>query len=81
MKALSQACVKLPRHGVREIMVRSAKISNAIHLEGGESNVDTPLHIREPAVEAILINSPGTQRELCSMMARSRKSWPLPHGL
>jgi len=53
MKALSQACVKLPRHGVREIMVRSAQIPNAIHLEVGEPNVDTPLHIREAAVEAI----------------------------
>ena len=53
MKALSQACVKLPPHGVREIMVRSARIPNAIHLEVGEPNVDTPLHIREAAVEAI----------------------------
>lgn len=53
MKPLSQSCVELPRHGVREIMVRSAGVPTAIHLEVGEPNVDTPLHIRQAAVEAI----------------------------
>jgi len=53
VKPLSQSCVTLPRHGVREIMVRSAGIPDAIHLEVGEPNVDTPAHIRQAAVEAI----------------------------
>jgi aspartate/methionine/tyrosine aminotransferase len=53
MKPLSQSCVDIPPHGVREIMVRSAEIPHAIHLEVGEPNVDTPLHIRQAAIEAI----------------------------
>lgn len=53
MKELSQCRTRLPRHGIREIMVKSAGIEGAVHLEVGEPNVDTPLHIQEAAIAAI----------------------------
>lgn len=53
MKPLSISRSNLPRSGIREIMELSSELSDVIHLEVGEPNVDTPLHIREAAVQAM----------------------------
>ena len=53
MKALSQTRSGLPRSGIRQIMDYSATIPDVIHLEVGEPNVNTPLHIREAAFAAM----------------------------
>lgn len=53
MKALSQTRSSLPRSGIRQIMDYSATIPDVIHLEVGEPNVNTPLHIREAAFAAM----------------------------
>ncbi|WP_047151848.1 pyridoxal phosphate-dependent aminotransferase [Aneurinibacillus tyrosinisolvens] len=53
MKGLSKTRSALPRSGIREIMDYSVNIPDVIHLEVGEPNVDTPLHIREAAYAAM----------------------------
>jgi aspartate aminotransferase/aminotransferase len=53
MKALSETRSALPRSGIREIMDYSANMPDVIHLEVGEPNVNTPLHIREAAFSAM----------------------------
>src|SRR5690625_1536772 len=53
MKKLSNVSEKLPIQGVRLLMEESAKYPDAIHLEVGEPNVNTPIHIREAAAEAM----------------------------
>lgn len=53
MKKISVTRYNLPRSGIRELMEYSSKIPDAIHLEVGEPNVDTPLHIREAAAKAL----------------------------
>lgn len=53
MRDLAKIRSSFPRSGIRTIMDYSSKIPNAIHLEVGEPNVDTPLNIREAAKKAI----------------------------
>ncbi|MET3507358.1 hypothetical protein [Halalkalibacter oceani] len=53
MHNISQVGLNIPRHGVREIMTAASKIEGAIHLEIGEPNVTTPIHIREAAKAAM----------------------------
>lgn len=43
----------LPRSGIRELMDASSRMPDAIHLEVGEPNVDTPMYICEAAMEAM----------------------------
>src|SRR5690625_792485 len=44
---------KIPVQGVRLLMEESAKIPDAIHLEVGEPNINTPDYIRVAAEEAM----------------------------
>ncbi|MGE5702860.1 MAG: pyridoxal phosphate-dependent aminotransferase [Clostridia bacterium] len=53
MKPLSKTRSKLPNSGIRQLMELSANIPDAIHLEVGEPNVNTPQHIREAATLAM----------------------------
>ncbi len=53
MKPSSTVRGSLERHGVREIMVRSAEIPGALHLEVGQPNFETPVHIQDAARRAI----------------------------
>ncbi|KAB2329549.1 aminotransferase class I/II-fold pyridoxal phosphate-dependent enzyme [Cytobacillus depressus] len=53
MKNISETRSSLPRSGIREIMDVSANIPDVIHLEVGEPNVNTPIHIREAAYAAM----------------------------
>lgn len=53
MKELSKTRSKLPNSGIRQLMELSANIPDAIHLEVGEPNVNTPQHIREAATLAM----------------------------
>lgn len=53
MKGLSSISTELPVQGVRLLMDASANIPDAIHLEVGEPNVNTPLYIRKAAEEAM----------------------------
>ena len=53
MKPLATTRSQLPVQGVRLLMEASANIPDAIHLEVGEPNVDTPLSIRKAAEEAM----------------------------
>lgn len=53
MKKLSETRHNLPRSGIREFMAYSSEIPDAIHLEVGEPNADTPLHVREAAAKAL----------------------------
>lgn len=53
MQSLSVSSSSLPVQGVRLLMEESSKIPNAIHLEVGEPNVNTPEHIRQAATAAM----------------------------
>ena len=48
----SQAVSSLPRSGIREIMELALTVPGTIHLEVGEPNFDTPVHIQEAATKA-----------------------------
>ncbi len=53
MRELAASRRQLPVQGVRLLMEASAKIPEAIHLEVGEPNINTPLAIRKAAEEAM----------------------------
>ncbi|NEU29847.1 aminotransferase class I/II-fold pyridoxal phosphate-dependent enzyme [bacterium LRH843] len=53
MKSLAITRSNLPVQGVRLLMEKSANIPDAIHLEVGEPNINTPIHIREAAENAM----------------------------
>ncbi|HUW78224.1 MAG TPA: pyridoxal phosphate-dependent aminotransferase [Candidatus Nanopelagicaceae bacterium] len=53
MKEPARAIREMPRSGIREIFDRANQISGAIHLEMGEPDFSTPIHIRDAAVAAL----------------------------
>lgn len=53
MKQLATIQERLPVQGIRLLMDAAMKYPDAIHLEIGEPNVNTPLHIRKAAEEAM----------------------------
>lgn len=53
MKGISNISSTLPRSGIREIMDLSANYADVIHLEVGEPSVDTPVNIKNAAIDAI----------------------------
>lgn len=53
MKDLSSVRSQLPNSGIREIMELSSTMDDVIHLEVGEPNINTPVHIIEAAYEAM----------------------------
>ena len=54
MKPLSEAARSVPRSGIRKLLDQAAKVPDAIHLEIGQPNFDTPPHIIEAAHRAAL---------------------------
>jgi aspartate aminotransferase len=53
MKQPAQTIREMPRSGIREIFDRANQIPGAIHLEMGEPDFPTPVHIREAATAAL----------------------------
>lgn len=53
MKELSDVSLNLPVQGVRLLMDESSKYLDAIHLEVGEPDINTPQHIRKAATKAM----------------------------
>ncbi|MFM1652934.1 pyridoxal phosphate-dependent aminotransferase [Brevibacillus sp. B_LB10_24] len=79
MKELSKTRSRLPHSGIRQLMELSAAIPDAIHLEVGEPNANTPLHIREAATAAMnegftgytsVYGFPSLRDALCEHLAR-----------
>lgn len=52
MKPLATAALEMPRSGIRVILDLANKIPDAIHLEIGQPNFPTPVHICKAAYEA-----------------------------
>lgn len=52
-RELAVAAKSMPRSGIREIMDLAWEIPEAIHLEVGEPNFDTPRHIVDAAMQAV----------------------------
>lgn len=53
MKPLSRNPARMQRSGIRMVMDLAAKIPDAIHLEVGQPDFDTPAHIIEAGCEAL----------------------------
>ena len=52
MKPFAKRAVEIPRSGIREIMAMSAEVEDAIHLEVGQPDFDTPRNVVEATCEA-----------------------------
>lgn len=52
MKKPSDAVLRMERSGIREVFDLANRIPDAIHLEMGEPNFETPDHVREAAAKA-----------------------------
>lgn len=53
LKKFSSVSEQIPVQGIRKLMEVSSKLSDVIHLEVGEPNVDTPGYIRDAAIYAM----------------------------
>lgn len=52
-RSASHAVAAMPRSGIREIFDLALQIPDTIHLEAGEPSFQTPLHIRQAAIDAL----------------------------